>query len=244
MEKETVSYEKVMALIAETWELFRQNQKENQALVRRLEAERLQREAQMEKERKEREAQMEKERKERERERKEWEKNWDKALAATNKKIAEITDVLGLFAEEQVAPAVLKLFSQFNWDLREVMHHVKVTDERRQIVAEVDLLLVNDTVSVAVEVKNRLRKDDIDEHLQRLETMKKYPSRAFADTRLYGAIAAMVAEPSLVNYALKKGLCVIVPSGESVDMRVPPDYPKRYTEIGPRRPAEIPTSES
>ena len=306
MEIEANNYEKIMALIAETWELQRQNQLDIQALAenieldrRRLEAERLQREKEREQERLQREQerqqreqereqerqqreqereqerqqreqerqqreqereqerqqerllreqerqqreqereqerqQREQERQQREQERKEWEKKWDKALAATNKKVAEVTDVLGLFAEEQVAPAVLRLFSQFDWNLRMVMQRVKVTNERGDVVAEVDLLLVNDTVSVAVEVKNRLRKDDIDEHLERIAKMQKYPSKAFAETRLYGAVAAMIADPSLINYALKKGLAVIVPSGEAVEMRVPDDYPSRYTTVGPK----------
>ncbi len=248
METEPVSYEQLMALIAETWELQRQNQRDIQALAQRqeetrlqLEKERLQREQehrQREQERlqreQEREKRLEAERRQREKEHKEWEKKWDKALAATNKKVAEVTDVLGLFAEEQVAPAVLRLFSQFDWNLRMVMQRVQITNERGETVAEVDLLLVNDTVSVAVEVKNRLRKDDIDEHLKRIAKMQKYPSRAFAETRLYGAIAAMIAAPSLIEYALKKGLAVIVPSGESVEMRVPDDYRSRYTLIGPK----------
>jgi hypothetical protein len=248
MEKEVTNYEKIMALIAETWELQRQNQLDIQALAenieldrRRLEAERIQREQEREKERLQREQERiqrekerEKERLQREQERKEWEKKWDKALAATNKRVAEVTDVLGLFAEEQVAPAVLRLFSQFDWNLRMVMQRVKVTNERGEAVAEVDLLLVNDTVSVAVEVKNRLRKDDIDEHLERIAKMQKYPSKAFAETRLYGAMAAMIADPSLVEYALKKGLAVIVPSGEAVEMRVPDDYPSRFTTVGPK----------
>ena len=230
MEKEAATYEIIMALIAETWELQHQNQLDIQALVENFELDRRRLEA----ERQQREQEREKERRQREKERKEWEKKWDMALAATNKKVAEVTDVGGLFAEEQVSPAVLRLFSQFDWKLGMVMQRVKVTDERGDAVAEVDLLLVNDTVSVAVEVKNRLRRDDIDEHWERIAKMQKYPSKAFAETLLYGAMAAMIADPSLIEYALKKGLAVIVPSGEAVEMRVPDDYPSRYTTVGPK----------
>ncbi|MCS7085372.1 MAG: hypothetical protein NZ534_04750 [Bacteroidia bacterium] len=268
MEQEPVTYEKILKLIAETWEIFRQNQLQQQAMLKRIqeerelerlrleeerlrfEEERKQREEERERERlrleeerlrfEEERKQREEERKQREEERKQREEEdrkrreeWEKKLAATNKKIADFTDTLGLFAEEQVAPAALRLFDNMP-GLREVMRRVVIQNERREPVGEVDLLLVNGDSSVAIEVKNRLRKDDIDEHLERLSLMQKYPSRAFAQTRVYGAVAAMIADKSLIDYALKKGLYVIVPSGESVDLVQSPGFVPRYWDVGPR----------
>ncbi len=224
--------------------MYKRFQEEREADRLRLEEERRQREEerrQREEERKAEKIRLEEERRQREEERKQREEadkkrqeEWDKKLAVTNKKVAEITDTLGLFAEEQVAPAALRLFADLGMNLKEVMQRVKITNQRREIVAEVDLLLVDDEVSVAVEVKNRLRKDDVDDHIKRLDVLQQHPSRATAQTKLYGAIAAMIADKSLVEYALKKGLFVIVPSGESVELAAAPDFNPRFWEVGPR----------
>jgi hypothetical protein len=68
---------------------------------------------------------------------------------------------------------------------------------------------------MAVEIKTKPRIGDIDEHIERMEKLRAYAD-LHNDTRVYrGAIAGVVFSESEKTYALKKGLYVIEPSGDT-----------------------------
>lgn len=146
----------------------------------------------------------------------------DKQLAETakyikniGKQVGELTDTLGRFAEEQVRPRILRMFEKQGIELEEIYQHVQVK-ENGKFLLEIDLLLVNTVYSVVVEVKNTLRKQDIDEHIQRLAKLQRAPSRLIKGTTMYGAIAGMIVSDEAEQYAIKQGLYVIKPKGDSV----------------------------
>jgi ribosome biogenesis protein Tsr3 len=67
-----------------------------------------------------------------------------------------------------------------------------------------------------VEVKNQLKKDDVDEHLERLEKCVAYPPRGTEGKILLGAVATMIISKEVETYAQKKGFFVIKASGKAV----------------------------
>jgi len=140
-------------------------------------------------------------------------KETDKQIKQVNKQIGELGNRLGEFVEYQVRPAVVRLFQERGIDVHEFHPGISVTRGHEGL--EIDLLVVNDTDAILVEVKSKLTQRDVDEHLQRLAKFKRLMPR-FRDVKALGAVAAMVVPDEVASYAYRQGLFVLVQSGESV----------------------------
>ena len=137
----------------------------------------------------------------------------------TDKKLKEVTaniGRLGEFIEDAVRPAAVRLFRERGIEVHEVQQNVSV--QRGDEGLEVDLMIVNDLDLVAVECKSNLKQQDVDEHLARLAKIKRLLPK-YANSRVMGAVAAMVIPDNVARYAYSKGLFVIGQSGEHLEIR-------------------------
>lgn len=137
----------------------------------------------------------------------------DEQIRAVNKELGELGDRLGEFVEWQVRPAAVKLFRERGIAVRELSRDVSVDNGEEGI--KVDLLVVDTTQAVAIEVKSKLTQRDVDEHLERLGKFKRLLPR-YQNIQLLGAVAAMVAPSEVARYAYRQGLFVINQSGEDL----------------------------
>ena len=140
-------------------------------------------------------------------------KETDKQINRVSKQIGELGNRLGEFVEWQVRPAVVRLFQERGIDVHEFHPDISVKQDNEGL--EIDLLVVNDTDAILVEVKSKLTQRDVDEHLQRLAKFKRLMPR-FRDVKALGAVAAMVVPNEVASYACRQGLFVLVQSGENV----------------------------
>jgi uncharacterized coiled-coil protein SlyX len=147
----------------------------------------------------------------------------DRVVKAVSKQVAGISDAQGDFAEHQVRPKVLKLFQERGIDLNESVFDVSVRRDGKPYV-QVDMLLINSIYSVVVEAKYRLRTQDVDEHATRLDLLQKYPIHSVRGTTMYGAVAGMIVSDEVARYAAKKGMFVLVPSGDIVEVANAKDF--------------------
>ncbi len=130
-----------------------------------------------------------------------------------NEQLGKLGNRLGEFVEWQVRPAVLRLFQARGLDVHEIMPEISV--QRGEEGFEIDLLVVNTTVAILVEVKSKLSQRDVDEHLERLAKFKRLMPR-YDDVQALGAVAGMVVPDSVARYAYRQGLFVLAQSGDSV----------------------------
>lgn len=135
---------------------------------------------------------------------------------ATNKNIGRLSNRLGEFVEEAVRPSAVKLFRERGIDVHEVHQNISVKREGEGL--EIDLLVVNNDDVVVIECKSNLSIDDVNEHIERLEQMKRLMPRYF-DYRISGAVAGMVIPENVAAYAIRKGLYVIGQNGEHLELR-------------------------
>ncbi len=149
----------------------------------------------------------------------------DKKFQDTDKKFQELRTMIGQlgnrlgdFVEEMVRPAVVRLFRERGFDVRQVLREITAYDDQGQFVMEVDLLAVNTNTAFAVECKSRCSADDVSEHLDRLSNFKSCFPR-YRDVQLFGAIAAMVMPDAVARYAYRKGLYVLAQSGDTIVIR-------------------------
>ena len=207
-----LTYEKILKLFEETDKRRKETDKRFEESDKRFE-ERLKKEAEeREKSKKIFEERLKKEAEEREKERLKSKKEFDK-------KIGQLTGILGKFVEGMIEPKILTMFQEKGIYLTEVMKNVQIHNkETLQKEAEIDLLLVNDVYSVAVEVKTTLMTEDVKEHLERLDRLQNNPIRSIKGTKLLGAVAGMRIEENADIYASRKGLYVLKQKGEIVEI--------------------------
>ena len=89
---------------------------------------------------------------------------------------------------------------------------------------QIDLLLEDGDIAILIEVKTNLKTNDVREHIERLEKYRRcMDKKGNGDKKRYvGAVAAAVAEQNVIEFAQKKGLYVIVQSGDAVKIVTPP----------------------
>lgn len=140
----------------------------------------------------------------------------NRSLDRLSRKVESISDTLGKFAEESIEPVMSRLFKEKGIFLQEVAKYVVKHGSNGDFLYEIDLLAVNGEYGVVAEVKTTLRKDDIDEFLERIIKIQSSPIAALYGKTIYGAIGAMIASDEVCRYAAKKGLFVLVQSGDNV----------------------------
>ncbi len=137
----------------------------------------------------------------------------DRQIKQMSKNIGDLGNRLGEFVEGLVKPALVRLFQARGIAVHEM--HPDVSVDRHNEGIQIDLLVVNNTEAVLVEVKSKLAQADVDEHLERLAKFKRMLPR-YGDVRALGAVAAMVVPPEVARYAYRRGLYVLAQSGDSV----------------------------
>jgi hypothetical protein len=138
----------------------------------------------------------------------------DRKLKEVTQSIGRLGNRLGQFVEEMVKPAVLRLFRERGI----AVHHVYPRASYEDDAMEIDLLVVNTTDAVLVEVKSELKLDDVKEHLNRLARFKKlFPDHR--ERRVMGAGAAMVVSDETARFAYRQGLFVLGQSGDIMTLR-------------------------
>lgn len=151
--------------------------------------------------------------------RKETEKEF-KELALSTKAVTAIIDKLGdrlsEFVEEAVRPSAVRLFRERGIDIHESCQNI--VTKRNGESFELDLLMTNDKQTVAIACRNHLSIDDVNEHIARLEKIKRLLPR-YKDNRMLGAVAGMVIPENVAMYAIRKGLYVIGQNGDHLELR-------------------------
>jgi hypothetical protein len=120
---------------------------------------------------------------------------------------------------------VARLWERFPpYGLERACQRIPIYDKPRRVRTDVDILLVNTDICMAVEVKRDLnRKDDVDDHVKRMGLIRRYPPEQVSGKRLLGAMAGGVVDPDVKDYAYKRGFFVLELSGEVVRLIPPPE---------------------
>ena len=137
-----------------------------------------------------------------------------------NKRFGELTNRFGDMVEYMVRPNLVSKFKELGFTFTKA-NRTEIDDDEHEIFLEVDALLENGDKVMAVEIKSKPNINDIHDHIERMEKLRVYAD-LHNDKRVYlGAVAGVVFSKNDKIYALKKGLYVIEPSGETFDITAP-----------------------
>ncbi len=139
----------------------------------------------------------------------------DKQVEKTSEQVAALSSKWGRFVEGLVAPAALRLFAERGIPLDGTTQRAKRSRAGENM--EIDILAVNGEYAVLIEVKSTLKADDVRDHIKQLGKFKTFFPE-YADRKVVGAVAGIVIDGDADKFAYKRGLFVLVQSGELVEI--------------------------
>jgi uncharacterized protein YqgV (UPF0045/DUF77 family) len=140
---------------------------------------------------------------------------------ALYKAIGGLSGTIGSIAESMLIPSLSEKFKKFGFTFEVTNRHRKIDSDKHDIHAEIDAFLENSSQAIAVEVKTTLKHDDVNDHIERMEKIRRYADLHNDKRQFLGAIAAAIIDEDTRRYALKQGFYIIEPSGEDVKIVEP-----------------------
>ena len=148
---------------------------------------------------------------------KETDRRLDKLAKSIDKANGNFDNKWEQFLENLVKGDLLKLLKERNIEVKTVYPRVPVKREDGTTETDIDLMAVNGDEVVAIEVKNDLKKKDVDKHLTILKKFKIY-FQDHQNKTIYGGIAYLSCKDDSSDYAKGKGLFVIEAVGGKTDV--------------------------
>jgi hypothetical protein len=145
----------------------------------------------------------------------------DLLMKELTKNVGGVNKSFGRLMEEMYSARLWDKFAALGYDFTCGCRNKKFR-ENEQSLAEADIFLENGLYAMPVEVKADLTTEDVDEHLERIATIREYMDSHGDKRLLVGAIAGGIAPENVVRYAQKKGLYVVVWSGDAVTVAEAP----------------------
>jgi hypothetical protein len=145
----------------------------------------------------------------------------EKTVADLSKNIGGLGNSLGRLTEVLFTTELWKKFNEFGFMFTQQSQHKKYT-EGGKLLAEVDVFLENGEYAMLVEIKTDLSVGDVDENLERIEIIRHYMNMYNDKRKLVGAVAGGVVSENVLKYSQKKGLFVLVQTGDSVAVAAMP----------------------
>jgi hypothetical protein len=148
----------------------------------------------------------------------------DEQIAKTSKEVAELSKNIdrehrspGGWTEETVAAKLWEKFEAFGYEFTGDCQNLIFRDGE-QTFAAANIFLESSDYAMSVKVGRNLSEEDIDDHLDRIGKIRLHMDRRGDKRRLVGAVAGAIVPDNVRQYAQKKGLYVVVQSGDSIEV--------------------------
>ena len=157
-------------------------------------------------------------------------KETSREMRILQRQMGKLHNSFGDLAQHLVAPNIIEKFNELGFFFTKTSLNVKITEpENKDTLAEVDILLEDGDIVVAVEVKARATDEDVDDHVIRMEKLRLYADARGDKRRYQGAMAVAILDNSLRRYIQKKGFYLIEQTGDTVRINIPEGFsPKEW----------------
>jgi hypothetical protein len=142
-------------------------------------------------------------------------------MKETDRRGGELTNRFGEMVEHMIVPNLVVRFRDLGFEFEKTHRDTEIRDKDNNIFTEIDVFLENGDKVMIVETKAKPGADDINEHIRRMEKLRKYADLHNDKRKYLGAVAGVVFGESQKTYALKKGFYVIEPSGDTFSIIAP-----------------------
>ena len=139
----------------------------------------------------------------------------------TDKQIGKLGNRFGEMVEYMVVPNLTAKFRELDFEFETTSRDKEIKDQRYNIITEVDVFLENGDRVMIVEIKTKPSVEDINDHIERMETLRAYADLHNDKRKYLGAVAGVVFGKSEKVYAFKKGFYAVEPSGDTFTITPP-----------------------
>jgi DNA repair exonuclease SbcCD ATPase subunit len=151
-------------------------------------------------------------------------KETDKLLKETGRQLGDVHNRLGELVEHIIVPNILEKVKPLGYKFKYVRKRCEFTDKNLRVIAEADIVLVNGEYIMIIEVKTVLKVKDVDNHLKRLEKIRRDACPPDESHKLIGCVAGAVVDEAVKRHAHKKGLYVLEQSGDTLKLDIPEGF--------------------
>ena len=151
-----------------------------------------------------------------------------KTFRRLEKQFGDMGNRFGDVIEHMLATRLPEKFLAFGYKFEQVNRNSNIKNiVTGQRIAEIDVLLMDGEYDMAVEVKTKPDKKDVDEHVARLKKIRSHYDGKGRSQKILGAIAGAVFDETVLNYAVENGLFVVCQSGDAASINVPEGFQPR-----------------
>jgi hypothetical protein len=142
-------------------------------------------------------------------------KETDRQFKETDRKISKLGSRIGELVENLVVSNLPEKFEDRGLFFTRTSLDVVFKNADNSFLAEIDILLENGSTALAVEVKSKLTVDDVRDHLERMEKLRRYADAHGDPRKFLGAVAGGIIPEEVKPFAIRSGFFVIEQSGET-----------------------------
>ena len=155
-------------------------------------------------------------------------KETDRMVKELSRQMGGLHNSFGELAEHMVAPSILEKFNETGFFFTREHTGTKIREPRTpNVLVEIDIMLENGDVVIAVEVKSKPKYSDIEDFKIKMEVLRREADR-HGDTRKYrGALAGAIMSQELCKCILKEGFYLIEQTGDTVKLTIPEGFTPR-----------------
>jgi hypothetical protein len=159
-------------------------------------------------------------------------KETERLVKETSRQMGLLNNSFGELAEHLVAPGIMDKFNDLGFNFTRCGKDVKIKEPGNpRTIAEIDILLENGDIVIAVEVKAKPKVKDIEEHIERMEKLLRSANKKY-DNRVYrGAIAGAIMGEDVRRSCLENGFYVIEQAGDTMKIDIPPGFVPREWKL-------------
>jgi predicted RNase H-like nuclease (RuvC/YqgF family) len=149
-----------------------------------------------------------------------------KEIAALNQHLGSLDNDIGALVEGMLTSDLFEKFHELGYDFDDAIANCTIREKgSRRMLAELDMLMLNGTMALAIEAKTRMTIKDVDQHLNRMKLLHNNPNNLLSGRKLYGAMAGAKMTARSRDYAMKRGFFVLEASGDTVKIEMPVGKP-------------------
>jgi predicted nuclease with TOPRIM domain len=150
-------------------------------------------------------------------------KETERIVKRNSRQMGQLSNKFGKLAEHLVAPGIVKRFRERELYFKLVTKKGgEITDIDGKTLTQIDILLENEELIVAVEVKAKPVEKDIGHHKRRLEILRESMNMLKQNHRkIQGAIAGAIFDDKVKEATRDAGFYVIEQSGDTMRIDVP-----------------------
>ena len=148
----------------------------------------------------------------------------EEQVEKTGKQVGGLGNSIGGLVETLFAARLWEKFSSYNYGFKRVFQQMPVYETNSaKMPTDIDILLSDTEWAMAVEVKRKMKKEDVEDHVERMNRILKHPPAEVKGKKLLGAMAGGTIDPEALNFAYETGFCVLELKGESMELLTPPE---------------------